>query len=209
MCEPPALVGRSSMPIKATSVDADSDQMDAGEPEIASSDEISTLTARIRELEVQYAAEIERRHRAEQALANTQFELVDARRKATETERQTSDAADEIIAATPVAEVRGEPRGDTLDPRTPTTREAPVDVSPEIVSMLVSRFSRLREALEADGSAGSFTDGTLDRIDRDPDPTDAHTGVDDSLRSRLSSAANARSRVGLAEHRDRTTTPSS
>jgi hypothetical protein len=187
-------------------VHADSGRVDPDDSAVASPDEIPKLTARIRELEVQYAAEIERRHRAEQALANTQFELVEARRRASETERLAADPDREIVSTTFLAEVRTDSSG-TPEPTTPAP-EVPVDLSPEIVSKLVSRFSRLRQELGTDDPAAPLSSGSGPRSEVDPDLTNAPGGVDDSLRSRLSSAANARRRVGLAQHPDPSSMPS-
>ena len=175
--------------------------MDAVVPAVAS-DEVSTLKARIRELEGQYAAEIERRHRAEQALANTQFELVDARRRASELERSSTDAAAEAVP-TPLAATGTD--SSTPAP-TPLSGEASVEVSPEMISTLVYRFSRLRDELGAEvRDAPSGTGSPLDGSDGGhAGAEDPPAAVQDSLRSRLSSAANARRSVGLVEHRDPT-----
>ena len=184
--------------VKAAPTPPDIDQVDPVVPAVITSDEISRLTARIRELEVQHAAEIERRHRAEEALANTQFELIQARRRATENHPPVP------AVGTPSDEpeiTRGSSDG-PVGSATPVT-DAPADGGSEVFSTLVSRLSELREEIDR-SVAPSETDPTDVRSEGDgPRDEDARPAVDVPLRSRLSSAANARRRTaGSVERRD-------
>ena len=183
--------------VKAAPTPPDIDQVDPVVPAVITSDEISRLTARIRELEVQHAAEIERRHRAEEALANTQFELIEARRRATENHSPVP------AAGTPPhePEIKSGSSDGPVGSATPVT-DAP-DGGSEMFSTLVSRLSQLREEIDR-SVASSGTDPSDARSEGDgPRDEDARPAVDLPLRSRLSSAANARRRTaGSVEHRD-------
>jgi hypothetical protein len=182
--------------VKGGRVSPDTAHVDAVVPATASAEEISQLTERIRELERQHAAEIERRHRAEEALANTQFELIEARRKATE----NPPPAAAVAAASPDAEDTRASSDRLPGPATPAY-EPPADIAPEMFSTLVSRLSRLREEIDR-SAAPSGIDPSGVGADGDGPRGEEPSGlVDGSLRSRLSSAANARSRpAGIVDH---------
>jgi hypothetical protein len=181
-------------------------------PTTASSDEISRLTIRVRELEAQHAAELDRRHRAEQALANTQFELLEARRRASEAERTANEVGHEADSSTRDAVVPMESGNEAAGTITPV-QQAPLDGTPPMVSSLVSRLSRLRDELgaehstgrgETEGPPGHSSSGESDGLNDDESSLDAPSGPgDDGLRERLSSAANARHRgAGLGRTQD-------
>jgi hypothetical protein len=181
-------------------------------PATVSSDEISRLTVRIHELEAQHAAELDRRHRAEQALANTQFELLEARRRASEAERTANEVGHDADSSTRDAVVRMEPGNEAAGTITPV-EQAPLDGTPPMVSSLVSRLSRLLGELGAehltgggvtDDPAGHSSSGESDGLNDSESSLDVVSGPgDDSLRERLSSAANARHRgAGLGRTQD-------
>ena len=181
-------------------------------PTTASSDEIARLTIRIRELETQHAAELDRRHRAEQALANTQFELLEARRRASEAERTANEVRHDADSSTRDAVVRMGPGNEAPGTITPV-QQTPLDGTPPMVSSLVSRLSRLRDELGAEHStgggvtddpAGHSSSGESDGSNDSESSLDGLSGRgDDSVRERLSSAANARHRrAGLGRTQD-------
>jgi hypothetical protein len=155
-------------------------------------------SARIRELESALAAAVERMTRAEAALADTQFDLLSATRRADAAERALRPQAGDL--GRPVGVVATESR--RMDPTPRAERDHPLVDDPEpgvaeavalAAGSVLDRLARLRGELR-DGASG-----------RDGVESAASTAVPDevapedlptvSLRDRLTRAAHERHRV--------------
>lgn len=160
---------------------------------------VAELRARVAEMEAQRRVEVVELQKAQESLANTQFELMEAtrKRKAAEERLRTLESGETTAPARPapgaVASERSpEPTSEPVPP------EAIVDLEAAEVGGGAARRPRetpVRHPASASGSRGEHDPGDDDpAADESVADPDDETGGDLSLRARLARAAAARHR---------------